>query len=380
MQAIALTLLVIELTDSAVVLGVVAGLDFAPLLVIGPVAGVLSDRVDKRRMMIATQATMMVLAFVLGGAVLLDRATVPLVVVIAAATGTVWAIDQPARRTIVTELVEDSSAGNAVSLATAVGNAAQMIGPALVGLTAAFVDVGWCFVVNGSSYLAVLWALATLDRARLHRSTMVARARGQVREGVRFARRHPAIRQRLLALAALALLSFNYRVLVPLLAVNELGTGTGGYTALMSAISVGALVGTMACARRSSFGIGAQGVAACLYGLCFAALAVAPSTAVALVLAGAVGAMAMMVFTTGMIALQLETTPTMRGRMMGLFSMLFFGGQGVGGMLAGRVAQWTSAAWAMGFSGLAATAIGARLALGSRRVAWRLRTEGRPIR
>jgi MFS family permease len=357
-QFVAQALLVLELTDSGAWLGLVAAMQFLPILVVGPWAGLLCDRVDKRRLLIVTQTLMMFAAFVLGALVLADRASFPVVFLLATLTGTAYAFDQPARRTIVTELVDADSEANAIALNGLIGNSAKIVGPALAGVLVEAIGSGWCFAVNGLSSIAVLTALVRMDPAEIRRAPVIERARGQIRDGFGYAWRQPTIRGPLLVLSAVAIMAFNWNVLVPMLVTRDLEGSAGTFGVVMAVMSLGSVSGTLFLARRPESGLRFLGTWVTLYAVFLLLMALAP-TVLTVSLAGyAVGAGSMVLFNATIVGLQLGSSPEMRGRVMAMFSMVFFGSYALGGPLSGWVAERYGARVALGGGAVASLAIG----------------------
>ncbi|MGH9226972.1 MAG: MFS transporter [Acidimicrobiales bacterium] len=201
---VAQTLLVLDLTDSGVALGLLAVARFGPLLVFGPFAGLVADRSDKRRLLLTVQTLVMLQSFCL--AALVFGGDPPLLAVygVALLGGFCTAFDNPSRRSFVAEMVDEEDIGNAVSLNSAVMRSARVIGPALAGLLVTTVGFGWCFVVDGVSYLAVLWGLWRMDTGLLRQPPITPRGKGQVREGLRYVRSIPELWIPLVMLAVIA--------------------------------------------------------------------------------------------------------------------------------------------------------------------------------
>jgi MFS family permease len=339
LQLIAQTLLILRLTDSGVALGLVTAAQFVPTLLLGAWAGVISDRVDKRRLMLVTQTAMMVLALALGVLVLTGHVTVGLVYGLAALTGIAAAFDNPARRAFITELVEEGHITNAVSLNSALMTGSRIVGPALAAILIATVGIGWCFVINGVSFVAVLVGLMLMDPNEMQLVERLPKAKGQIREGLRYLWQHEDLRTAMLVMGAIATLAFNWNVLLPLLAQRSLGGDENTYTVLTTMTSVGALTGSLVIARRTSVNAALLARTAILFGVATMLLAIAPTlplAALAGVFMGATGVM----FLSGTNSLvQVGAAPEMRGRVMALYSVVFLGSTPIGGPLAGWVAE-----------------------------------------
>ncbi len=211
------TLLVLHLTSSGVALGLLTAFQFGPMLVLGAWAGAVADRADKRRLLITVQTLSMLQSFTLGAVVLSGHASVGTIYALAAVHGVLNAFDNPARRSFVVEMVSDDDLPNAVSLNSAVMTGSRVFGPALAGALVVTVGYGWPFVIDGLSYVAVIAGLVLMRPAELNRTVPMARARGQVREGLRYIRSEPVLFVPLVMMAIIGTLAFNFSVTVPLL-------------------------------------------------------------------------------------------------------------------------------------------------------------------
>lgn len=362
-QTIALAVLVLDLGGSGVILGLVTALNFAPMLVVGPWAGVLSDRFEKRQIMMVTQTTLMILALVLAAFVFLDRISLPVVAIIAALTGTALAFDQPSRRTIVTELVTEPLAANAVSLNGAINNLAKLIGPAIGGFLVAVAGTAWCFTFNATTYVVVLAALMAMDAGDIHRPETVVAQKGDVREGFRYVRRSPHVRAPLTLLLVVASLSFSWNVLFPLLAIDEFGGGAGTYAIFFASMSGGALAGTLWLAARDAPDIRFLARAGMAFGVMLTLLTLTPNRPLAAIACAGVGTTSMVFLNGTLVTVQLGTEKHLRGRVMAMFSMVLFGSMAVCNPLAGWVADQYGVRIAFALSATSAlVAASARLA------------------
>jgi MFS family permease len=358
-QTVALSLLVLELTGSGTVLGLVAALQYLPIVIFSPWAGVLSDRYDKRRLLLVTQLALLLTALVMGVAVVGGWVTVAWLVILVVASGTAFAFDQPSRRTFVVELVGTDDVANAVSLNGAVNNGAKILGPLVAGAIVAVWGIGWCFVVNAVTSIAVVVALAWMDRSAMRTTAPVPRRPGQLREGIRYGWAHREIRSAMALLAFAAALSFNWAVLLPLLATQTFGGSAGTYAALLAAMNVGSVGGTLWLARRRSVRLRLLGVACVMLGTALAGMAVAPGLITASAAAVAVGAASMLLVNAVVVQIQLAAAPAMRGRVVGVFSMVMFGAVGVGNQVSGWIAERHGARVGLAVSAVAALVVGA---------------------
>ena len=185
MQSVAIVWLVLDLTGSGLALGLVTAAEFLPILLLGAWAGVVADRVDHHRMMLVTQGAFLALAFTLSALTLTGNVTVPLLFVLSLVFGAINAFDNPVRRALVVELVPQTHVPNAVGLNSALMTGSRVVGPALAGLLIAGPGAGAAFALNTVTYLAVLVALVRLDRSHFRAAPRVAKAKGQLAEGLR---------------------------------------------------------------------------------------------------------------------------------------------------------------------------------------------------
>jgi MFS family permease len=338
LQLAAQILLVYRLTDSGTALGLLTAIQFAPTLLLGAWAGVVIDRHDKRRIMRITSTTMGVAAAALALLVFTEQETVGAVYALAAVLGLANTFDNPARRTLVNDLVPPNELVNAISLNSTLITSARIVGPAVAGALIATVGIGWCFALNALSFVPVLIGLRMMDAASF-RSKPVARAKGQLRAGLRYAMSLDDLRIPLLLMAVVGTLSFNFAVLLPLLAERDLGGSDVSYTVLTSFFGLGSLVGSLRMARRETVDTAFLGRSALLLGLSTGVLAFAPSIPAAAAILVVAGYAGIGVLSGGNAVLQLATSPEMRGRVLALYTVVFLGSTPIGGPIAGWVAQ-----------------------------------------
>ena len=339
MTMVAQTLLVLHLTDSGVAVGLLVACQFLPVLVLGAWTGLVADRSDTRRLLLIVQTLAMVQSFVLAALVAAGDPPVAAIYAVALAGGVVLAFDNPARRSFVVELVPEGSVNNAVSLNSALMTSARVFGPALAGLVVVTLGYAWCFAIDGLSYLAVLGGLWLIDPTQLRSSPKTARARGQVREGLRYVRSVPELWVPLAVMAVIGTLTFNFSVVMPLFVTRTFDGSDGTFTLLFSVLSVGSLVGALASARRSTITVRHVNVAAAGFGLTMAVLALAPSLAVAFPVAVLVGGTSVAFLTASTAIVQVRADPSMRGRVLALQAIVFLGSTPIGGPIVGAVSE-----------------------------------------
>ncbi len=363
MQTVAEMWLIVELTGSGVAVGLTAGLQFLPLLLLGAYGGVLADRLDKRRLLMITQACMIVPALTLWAIVAAGAVEAWMVYALVLVRGTVTAIDNPARQSFVTELVGRERVVNAVALNSVIIHTARIAGPALAGLTIAVAGVGPCFAVNALSFAVMVFALRGLDVAQLERPERTARGRGQIRSAVREVMRREELRTPLAMMVVVGALSFNFLVLLPLFAAETWHGTASSYALLTSAMGLGSVAGALAAGARGRVGPRALVWSAAAFGVAELAVAAAPTFAIQALLLIPLGAISV-TFAAGVNAsLQLAAPERLRGRVMALYSIVFLGSTPIGGPLIGALAEASSPRVGLVVGGVAAlaAALGAQL-------------------
>lgn len=368
MQRIATDWLVFELTGSAAAVGVTTALQFGPVLVVGPLGGIVADRFRKRRLLVATQATTAVLcgtlaALTLAGVVLLWQ-----VYLAALLLGCVAVVEQPARKVFVSELVGPKLLSNAISVNASMFHLGGLVGPAISGGLIALVGAGWSIGVNTIAACTVIGVLLSLRAAELSPSAVVSRGRGQIREALRYVRGRPTILWPLVLLGTVATFGMTLPVLLVSFADHVFHSGASGYGLYSSAAAVGALVGAIGSTRRVDLRLRTLSLAVAVFGAAFVLTSVAPLGLFMLCLAG-VGFTRLLFTTASEAVVQMSSGAHIRGRVMALYSMVALGGQAVGGPLAGWLTQLLGVRPAMALAGV--VLIGASAA-----VAWRLGRSG----
>ncbi|HEU4701948.1 MAG TPA: MFS transporter [Conexibacter sp.] len=354
MQTVAEMWLVLQLTHSSFAVGVAAALQFAPMLVGGAWGGLIADRFDKRRLLLATQTAMALPAVALLALTATGAIELWMLLALIFARGAVNAVDNPARQAFLVELVGPDRLVNAVSLGSALVNSARTIGPALAGVAIATVGVELCFGLNALSFAAMLLALRGMDAAALRPSPPAARRRGQVRSALRYVRTTPELRIPLALMAVVGTFTFNFQTLLPLLATFGFGGGAGAYAALTTAMGLGAIVGAIGNGARSRVRPALLAGAAAVFGALVVAAAFAPSTALAAAALVPVGAASVVFAASVNSFLQLAVAPHMRGRVMALYSVVFLGSTPIGGPLMGWIAGAAGPRVALALGGLVA--------------------------
>ena len=339
MQRVAQSWLVLHLTGSGLALGIVSALQFLPILLLGAFAGLAADRFDKRRLLLISQAAAGLLALALGLVTLLGVVQLWMVYALALMLGLVTVVDNPTRQSFVMEMVGRERVTNAVSLNSATFTSARIVGPAIAGVLITLVGTGWCFVINAASFAAVIVALAAMDPARLHRAEPTRRRPGQLREGLSFVWSRSDLRLPLLLMAVVGTLALNFTVILPLLARNTFHGGAETYGLLFSVLGLGSLVGALFTAGRREPTYRLLLFSLALFGLLMLGAAAAPNLLVELAVLVPMGMASVTFQTTGNSLLQLRARPSLRGRVMALYSVVFLGTTPIGSPLVGWVAE-----------------------------------------
>ena len=339
MQTVAAIWVILTLTDSGVAVGLTTALQFLPMLLIGAWGGLLADRIPKRRLLMTTQALMMVPALGLF-AVTAAGVVAPWMVYLAVfAFGSLNAVDNPTRQSFVYEMVGPDRLVNAVSLNSVIVQAARIVGPALAGVLIATVGVVPCFGLNALTFVAMILALWGMDPARLQAAPVAGREPGAIRAGLRYVQKTPELMVPLALMALVGTLGFNFQVVLPLLAKFSFESGAMTYASLVSAMAVGSIAGALVNGHRGRTGPRLIAGGALAFGLSALLAAAMPSLALEVVMLALLGAAAVTFAATINSTLQLAVSPEMRGRVMALYSVVFLGSTPIGAPLTGWLAE-----------------------------------------
>ena len=372
MQRIGQDWLVLQLSGgSGIALGLTTALQFGPTLLLSMYGGVLADRYSKRTLLLITQALMGVLALGLGLLVATDAAALWHVYLLAFALGSVSAVDAPVRQAFVSEMVGPELLTNAVSLNSTTFNGARLVGPALAGLLigAAGGDTAPAFFVNAASFAFTIAALAGMRAAELRPTPPVARAKGQLREGLAYTWAHPDLVLSLALAFVIGTFGFNYQVTIALMSREVFGLGAEAFGLLSTFFAVGSLSGALLSTRRSvrprqRFLVGSVLV----FGVLTVVAGLMPGFVSFAVLLVPTGAAALIFAVANNSYVQLGVDPQMRGRVMALYFMCFMGGTPLGAPLIGLISEHLGAPWGLILGGgvcvLAGLAAGLWLARG----------------
>ncbi|HVB13358.1 MAG TPA: MFS transporter [Candidatus Dormibacteraeota bacterium] len=337
MQTTAQSWLVLTLTHSALDLGLVVATQTLPVLVLGAYGGVIADRVEKRRLMVFLQTMMGIQAAVLGILTLAGVIQIWEIFILAALLGLNNTFENPSRQAFMMEMVGAKDLRNAVSLNTVLVNVARAIGPAVAGLLIASVGIGWCFIINAASFIAVVASLVTMDLSLLRPSRKTARARGQLREGFRYVAGIPEMAVPLLMMAVVGTLAYEFQVVLPVMASHTFQGGAKAYGFMTASMGIGAIGGGLVTAARGRTGLRPVAIAAGVFGLVLLMAAAAPTLTFEYIALAVVGWASISFIARGNSTLQLTAAPRMRGRVMALWVIAFQGTTPIGGPLIGWV-------------------------------------------
>jgi MFS family permease len=360
-ETVAQALLVLRLTHSGTILGLTTAARYLPILLLSPYAGLVVDRHPRRRVLLITQAGLGLVSATLGVSVLTGHIRLWQVVVLALLFGTLSAVDNPARQAFVPEVTGHDLVRNAVTLNSTTVNVARVIGPTIAAVLVSTVGIGWCFVVNAVSFTFVIASLLSLNVSRLHEIPPVPRAPGELREGLRYAARVPAIARPLLMMALIGTFTFEFEVSLPLLARVTFHSGNTGYSWLLGALGVGAVAGGLYAARSARTGVARLTWAALGYAIAVGLVAAAPVMWAAVAACVLVGAASVTFLTTGNATIQLASEPDYRGRVTALWSMAFNGSTPIGAPIIGALSDTAGPRYALALGAaacLAATVVG----------------------
>jgi MFS family permease len=360
MQNVAQAWLVYDLTGSPFKLGVVSFCSGVPVLIFSLWAGLVADRVPKRRLLLVTQTAMMSLAFILAADVFLHTIQWWHIAVLAFLLGVANAFDGPTRQAFVVEMVGRKELMNAIALNSAMFNTARIVGPALAGIILAAVGASWCFVLNGISFLAVIAGLFLMDVKPYVGATSAASPLKQIREGLSYIRHDTTVRPLITLVAVSNMFALGYMALLPAFAQEVLHTGKVGYGFMSTAIGVGALIGALILASLGNFQ--RKGLMLTIGNLLFPVMVIALSLSHSLHLALGILVVAGLGFmtqnATANTLVQSTVPDALRGRVMSVYMMVFIGFFPIGSLIAGAIAERFGTPVGAAFGGVIALAYG----------------------
>ncbi|MEZ4533306.1 MAG: MFS transporter, partial [Thermomicrobiales bacterium] len=336
---VALTLLVLSLTDNGLAVGILAACQYGPVFFLSAWAGAVADRSDKRRFLFITQSLSMLQSFALAIMAFMPNPPLPAFYVLAVLGGILLSFDNPLRRSFVPEMVRQDDIANAVVLNSLVINVSRIFGPTLAGLLIVTLGYGWCFTIDAFSYLAVLICLFMMRPEELRRRPPKPRAKGEVRDGIRYIRSVPVLWIPMAMLAAIGILAYNFTVTLPLFVTGALHSNDAMFTLLYATFSFGSVVGALVVANRGLVSVRTIVIGAGLLGLCMLALASIPSVRAGFPIMLLLGAASILYMTSTTANVQVTARPDMHGRILALQSSLMIGGTLIGAPVLGFLAD-----------------------------------------
>ena len=336
---VALTLLVLKVTGSGLAVGLLAAFQYGPILLLTAWAGAIADRVDKRHLLFVTQTLEMAQSAGLAVLAFMPHPSLVGLYALAAAGGLFLAFDNPLRRSFITEMVPPEDIPNAVVLNSVMFNIARIAGPALAGLLILTVGYGWCFAIDATTYLAVLYSLYIMRPSELRRFAYRPRAKGEVREGLRYIASMPSLWISFAMVAAIQMLSYNFSTTLPLFVTKALHSNPGTFTLLYSTLSLGAVVSGLIVAQRGLVQLRYIILGAFAMGIAMLVLSSVPSVGAAVPVIFLTGSSAIVFLTASTAIIQVEGKHEMHGRLLALQSVLTGAGSAFGGPILGWLAD-----------------------------------------
>jgi MFS family permease len=336
---VALTLLVLKITDSGLAVGLLAAFQYGPILLFTAWAGAIVDRADKRHLLLVTQTLEMAQSAGLAVMAFMPHPSLVGLYALAAAGGLFLAFDNPLRRSFITEMVPAEDIPNAVVLNSVMFNIARIAGPALAGILILTVGYGWCFAIDAATYLAVLYGLYIMRPSELRRHAYRPRIKGEVREGLLYIASMPSLWISFTMVAAIQLFSYNFSTTLPLFVTKALHSSAGTFTLLYSTFSLGAVVSGLIVAQRGLVQLRYIIIGAFAMGTAMLILSSVPSVATAVPAVFLTGASAIIFLTATTAIIQVEGKHEMHGRVLALQTVLTGAGSVLGGPLLGWLAD-----------------------------------------
>ncbi|RPK93652.1 MULTISPECIES: MFS transporter [Streptomyces] len=354
--------LVLSLTGSATAVGITTALQFLPMLLFGLYGGVIADRLPKRQILLVSQAMLGLCGIALAALTLAGVVEVWHVYLVAFLLGMVTVVDNPARQSFVSEMVGPAQLRNAVSLNSANFQSARLIGPAVAGVLITTVGSGWAFLLNGLSFLAPLIGLLMMRGDEMHASVTVPRAKGQLREGLRYVRGRPELIWPIVLVGFVGTFGFNFPIWLTVYADEIFDGGAGMYSFFNILMAAGSLAGALLSARRRSTRLRMLVAAGTAFGLLEIAASLSPWVWLFSILLVPIGMLGLTTNITANTSVQMAADPEMRGRVMSLYMMVFAGGTPVGAPIVGWISDTYGAR--TGFAAGGAISVVAALGVG----------------
>lgn len=352
MLNVALGWYVLEETGNGTALGLITGLRFLPILLFGLWGGLLSDRVSKHRILVITNFCVIVASGCFSVLLSLDRASVEAAAVLAFVLGCISAIQQPAQNAFVVEMVSEDHLPNAIALNATTGNTARIVGPSIAGVLLATSGPASCFALNAVSSIMIVWTLLAMRKSELLPSDPILRSRGQLLAGLHYIAKDREILIPLLATAVAGTLAWEYQVSLPLMATDVFEAGASAYAAMLSALGLGAIIGGVWLASRSTFTARSLTWSSLGWGVTMVVAAIMPTLYSALLVFLFVGYGATAFNARSKTMIQMASEPQYRGRVMGMWLLAWQGTTVLGAPLIGWLGDTVGGRWALGAGGL----------------------------
>lgn len=357
-------LILTQLTDhSAFAVSLATALQFGPSFLLAVPAGLLADRVDRRKLLIVTQTLLGILTLALGILTVTGQVKLWHVYTLAGLLGAVAAFDNPVRQTFVAEMVPADNLANAVGLNATSFNMARLVGPGFGGLLIALIGTGWLFVANAGTFIATIAALMAMRRAELRKMPTAPRGKGQIRLGLQYVRGRSDLIVLFVVVGVISAFTLNFQMTMALMSTVEFGKGPGEYGLTGSVMAVGTLAGALIATRRKRPRMRVVVLAAAAASLSVGLMAIAPTYETFVVACIPAGLSTLTLLTTANATVQMSTPPQLRGRVMSIYMMILLGATPIGSPTVGWIGEHLGPRWAIGAGALAAglVAVGATL-------------------
>jgi len=369
-QSLAVTWLVLEITNRSDRLGVAVALQFLPMLVLGAPAGVLADKIDNRHLLLATSTVSGLIALTFGVVADSGHTTIWWIYALTMMFGLVLAVERPAMQAILFQLVGPELLPSGVAANGTINSVSRLIGPAIAGALIATVGVEMCFYINAASYLVVIGALLTLRASELVDRPMLGRARGRLREGFAYVRAHPDVARPLLVMAVMGTVAYNFQTTFPSMIRFGFHRGAGSVGIVLSVSAIGSILGGIYIAGVTPHPRRTLAIVLFGFAVSFVALSLTPGFWPFMSMSVVLGFASASFQAVDTVVLQQATEPSMQGRVMALHQMAWFGSTPIGALLMGWVIQVSSPRVPFALGGAAAlVCAGAVLGRPARRVA-----------
>lgn len=359
MQNVGIGWLVLQLTHSGTILGIVTAARYAPLLLVGPWGGLLADRVNNRRLLLITQSCSAGLSFILAMLSLTGTVSVPAVVVLVVLLGLVNVFDGPSRQSLISQLVPRTHLGNAIALNSISMNSSRVIGPGIAGALIATIGITPCFFANAISFFAVVASLLSMRVGELVPAERAVPAKGQIVAGWKYVLGKPELRYSLSMVIITGILTWEFPVTLPLFTTGTFHAGASAYGTAVSCLGIGSVCGGLVAARRRRVTVRSLSISAILWGGLICAASLAPRLPIAFIALAFVGSAAVTFNSMAKTLLQMESAADMRGRVMSLWSIFWQGSTVIGAPIVGIVGGYVGPRYALLLGGVAALVIGA---------------------